>query len=283
MKIIDSHQHFWDRTTPWFNWPTPDLTAIYRDFQPADLAPILSENGVVATVLVQAAPALEETRHLLDLAARESFVAGVVGWVDFSIPSLAADQIDDLARNPLFKGVRPMLQAIDAADWILNDSFSPVFDALLRNGLAFDALVQPRHLGVLLEMAERWPSVRIVIDHAAKPQIASAGFTDWCAGIEMLARKTNIWCKLSGLLTELPASSHADDCFLVINHLISNFSTERLIWGSDWPVVNLAASYSDWLSLSRSRLSALPPGVQNDIFYRNAITVYRLIIEENNP
>ncbi|NKX72067.1 amidohydrolase family protein, partial [Rhodobacteraceae bacterium R_SAG1] len=197
---IDAHQHFWALERGDYGWLTPELKPIYRDFLPDDLQPSLRRAGIEGTVLVQAAPTVAETEYLLSLAAENSFIKGVVGWVDFDAPDVA-QEIAKLAGNPALVGLRPMIQDIDDPNWMLGANLAPAFQAIQHYDLAFDALVLPRHLGQLLELLKRYPNMRSVIDHGAKPEIRDNTFSDWAADMAALANGTNAYCKLSGLVT----------------------------------------------------------------------------------
>ena len=246
---IDAHQHFWELARGDYGWLTPALAPLMRDFTPGDLEPLLAEAGVEATVLVQAAPTEAETDFLLGLASRTPFVAGVVGWVDFDAPE-APHKIGLLAARAKLVGLRPMIQDLDDDQWMLKRSLTPAFGAMIAHGLAFDALVKPRHLRTLLEFAARHPDLRIVIDHGAKPDIAAGVLEPWASGIRLLARETAVRCKLSGLLTEATPGASASDLRPYVDTLLDAFGPQRLMWGSDWPVLNLNGDYASWRAQS---------------------------------
>jgi len=245
---IDAHQHYWDPARGDYGWLTPDLTALYRTFGPADLAPLRASCGVARTVVVQAAPTVEETRWLLDLARNEPSIAGVVGWVPFDDPH-AGTLIAELAREPKLRGVRPMLQDLPDDEWIAKADTARAVDALIAHDLAFDALVFTRHAHALATFLARHPMLRVVIDHGAKPPIADggeSGYAAWSQAITRFAQFPQVHCKLSGLATE--AAPGWDDSTLApwVAHLFASFGPRRLMWGSDWPVLNLAATYQSW-------------------------------------
>jgi len=276
--LIDAHQHFWNLADRNGHWPPADLAAIYRDFGPADLHPELERCEVGATVLVQSLPTIADTHYLLEIAQRSPFVRGVVGWVDL----LAADapaQIAALARHPKLKGLRPMLQDIPDTDWISNPALDPALHAMQTQGLVFDALVLPRHLPALQAMAQRHPSLSIVIDHAAKPEIALARLEPWRAHMQALASLPQVHCKLSGLLTEAGDHPTAQALGPYVDHVLKVFGVRRLIWGSDWPVLELAAGYPGWLAMARA-LCRAHPGMDDAgmaaIFGGNARRLYHL-------
>ncbi len=271
--IIDAHQHFWQLARGDYGWLTPDLAPIYRDFMPSDLEPHLSRHGIDGTILVQAAPTVAETDFLLDLAEKTPLVLGVVGWADFASPSAASD-IARLAQHPKLVGLRPMIQDIADDDWMLRVDLTAAFEAMITANLTFDALVLPRHLSNLRQLLARHPKLRTVIDHAAKPEIASGKFDDWAEGIAALAKETNAYCKLSGLLTEAGDGWEPDNLTPYVTHLMDHFGPQRLVWGSDWPVLTLAASYETWLRISKTYVS--DDAARAAVFGANAARLYRL-------
>ncbi len=275
MRRIDSHVHFWALARGDYGWLTPNLAAIYRDFGRDELMPLVAAAGVEAIVLVQAAPSEAETRYLLDQAALSDCVAGVVGWVDMAA-SDAPERIAALAGNPRLKGVRPMIHDIPDAGWMLRAELGPAFRALIAHDLAFDALVRPAHLAALRRLVERHPDLRIVIDHGAKPAIASGEFDSWAAAMSGFARETPVCCKLSGLLTEAGADWTDDRLRRYVDHLVAEFSPIRLLWGSDWPVVTLVAPYGAWWAAANRLLVDLDDAGRDRIFGGTAAEFYHL-------
>jgi L-fuconolactonase len=271
--MIDAHQHFWRLDRGDYGWLTPALGAIHRDFGPDDLAPLLARHGIASTILVQAAPTLAETHWLLELAHRTPFVAGVVGWVDFDAGD-APDAIDALARDRKLVGVRPMVQDIADDDWLARPSHAPVFEAMIAHDLALDALVLPRHLPRLAHVIERHPALRVVVDHAAKPRIRDRVVEPWRRDLAVVAAHPAVTCKLSGLLTEAGPSDDAAELAPWIDALLGLFGAGRLVWGSDWPVVNLAGGYDRWRAISIAALRALDAGERDAVLGANAKTVY---------
>lgn len=271
--IIDAHQHFWLLERGDYGWLTPELKPLYRDFAPDHLEPILSRNGVDATILVQAAPTLAETDFLLFMAEETPFVLGVVGWVDFTAPSAPAD-IARLAKHPKLVGLRPMIQNIPDDDWMLGSDLTPAFEAMIEHDLTFDALVLPRHLSRLKKLLARHPKLRTVIDHGAKPNIAAGQFETWANDITEIAGSTGVYCKLSGLVTEAGDTWTKSNLAPYIDHLLASFGPQRLVWGSDWPVLTLATDYDIWRNLAHS---FMPNETANKaIFGKNALDLYRL-------
>lgn len=270
---IDAHQHFWQLAARAGGWPPPSLAAIYRDFAPEDLAPLLAQHGVSGTVLVQSLPSEDDTRWLLALADRADFIRAVVGWTDLLAPDAPAE-IARLASNTKLKGLRPMLQDISDDQWIANPALAPALSAMVEHGLRFDALVLPRHLPALLQCARDYPRLAIVIDHAAKPPIADAAFGRWREDLAQLAALPNVHCKLSGLVTEAKPDWNVGDLRPYVAHVLEVFGAQRVIWGSDWPVVDLAGGYGAWLAASETLLSHLGQQDRNDIFGLNACRFY---------
>jgi len=252
---VDAHQHFWRRDRGDYAWLTPDLAPIYRDYLPADLAPQLAPAGVAKTILVQAAATVAETRFMLGLAREHAFIAGVVGWVDFESADAPAT-IAELSHDTGLVGLRPMIQDIPDTEWMLREELEPAFEAMIDHGLVFDALVKPPHIPALLELAGRYPELVMVLDHGAKPPISGGDVSAWKHGVATLARETHLVCKLSGLVTEAGSADPAmlADC---VHHLLETFGPSRLMWGSDWPVCELACSYADWRAASDKLLADL--------------------------
>jgi L-fuconolactonase len=273
--IIDAHQHFWSIARTDYGWLTPELPALYRDFQPADLQPMRSAHHVTATVLVQAAPTVEETRYMLGLASSHSFIQGVVGWVDLSAGDAPA-VIDELAQHPAFKGVRPMLQDLADDAWIAQAPIAAAVQHLVRRGLSFDALVKPRHLPHLLSFAQAHGELPIVIDHAAKPDIAAADFVAWRRDLASLAALPQVHIKLSGLVTEAGPGWSVEALRPVVDTVLALFGPQRVMWGSDWPVLNLAADYAQWVGATGRLLAGLGPQDLHAVMGGNAQRFYRL-------
>jgi L-fuconolactonase len=272
---IDAHQHFWRIASRAGAWPPPALAKIHRDFEPEDLAPLLASHGIDGTVLVQSLPSAEDTLYMLALADRTPFVRAVVGWTDLKAAD-APSHIATLARHPKLKGLRPMLQDLPDDGWITDPALAPAIAAMLEHGLALDALVLPRHLPALYKFAQRYPALPVVIDHAAKPPIAVGDAGRWRDDLARLATLANVHCKLSGLVTEAaPAWANAD-LQPYASHVLEVFGARRVIWGSDWPVLNLAADYHRWLETSEELLAGFDEISRQRVFGLNARAFYRI-------
>jgi L-fuconolactonase len=274
MMRIDAHQHFWRIADHSGRWPPPELGALHRDCLPGELEPLLRQHGIARTVLVQSLPIEDDTRFMLDLAGRHDFIGGVVGWVDMK-PDDAPQRIAALARNPWFKGLRPMLQD-EGDNWIDDAALAPAVDAMLEHGLSFDALVLPRHLPALLRFAERFPELPIVIDHGAKPGIAQGAMEPWRTDLARLAALPSVHCKLSGLVTDAGEGWSLDRLRPYADCILALFGPERVLWGSDWPVLNLVSNYAEWIAASEALLAGHDEAGRRAVFGLNAQRFYRL-------
>lgn len=271
--LIDSHQHFWRVDRGDYAWMSPDVTTLHRDYGPEDLKPLLARHGIGRTILVQAAPTMAETEFMLEVARAAPFVAGVVGWVEFSDPH-APRTVARLAANPLIVGFRPMVQDIADDDWLLRPDLASAFRALVEHRLVFDALVLPRHLSRLLVVADRHPDLAIVVDHGAKPFIRNRLLDPWRADMAAIAARPKTVCKLSGLVTEAGPDWAVEDLRPYVDHLLAVFGPERLLWGSDWPVVNLAGGYDRWREATRALTASLSEAERAALLGGNAARIY---------
>ena len=272
---LDSHQHFWQLARGDYAWMSPDMTALYRDFMPIDLEPMLRSVDGSETVVVQAAATVAESRFLLDIAERCDFVVGVVGWVDMAGTTALRD-LAALSESKWLKGIRPMIESIPEPDWMLSPQVGAALGALADGELCFDALVKPVHLSRLLHVVRSHPQLRVIVDHGAKPDIARGAFHPWSEDLAAVARHPNVFCKLSGLLTEAAPGSAFEHLQPYMQHLLDCFGAERLLWGSDWPVLNLASDYVSWVRMCERFVGQLDEHAQQAIFSRNARECYRI-------
>ncbi|MEM9250308.1 MAG: amidohydrolase family protein [Pseudomonadota bacterium] len=272
---LDAHQHFWAIARGDYGWLTPELTALYRDFGPDDLAPLLAAQGIEGTILVQAAPTVAETRYMLALAAEHEMVKGVVGWVDLEQPD-AGEVLSDLAAGGGLVGVRPMIQDIADDDWMLRPALTQALKQVAAQGLVFDALTLPRHLPNLRTLLGRHPDLKVVIDHGSKPQIAAGLFDDWAGDMAELAQTTQACVKLSGLVTEAATDWTTEDLRPYVDHLLETFGPHRMVWGSDWPVCTLASSYAQWCDTTEKLLGTLTQAERAAILGETAMKLYGL-------
>ncbi|WP_409367783.1 amidohydrolase family protein [Lysinibacillus sp. 38-6] len=275
--IIDSHQHFWKLSRNDYKWLTEDLLELYRDFMPNDLYPILNEHQIDKTIVVQAAPTIEETLFLLTLFDKYDWIAGVVGWLDLSAANFQ-QHFEALLRHPGFVGVRPMLQDLPEDDWILRPEVLKNVDLLVQHDVPLDLLIKPRHFPYILELLKLCPNLRVVVNHIAKPNIAEQQLDGWKEAMEKIAMYPNAMCKLSGLVTEATHQNWTLAEFQpFITHVVNVFGTERVMFGSDWPVCNLSGTYNDVLMILMENLPANLLGKDLEmIFGENAKRFYKL-------
>lgn len=270
---IDCHQHYWKLSRGDYSWLTSDLQPLYRDYLPEDLQPELGRFQIGGTILVQAADTLEETEFLLKLAESHPTILGVVGWIDMAA-SNASSLLENLAKHPSFLGVRPMIQDIPDVDWMLKGKLTPAFETLIALGLTFDALVLPQHLKNLLTLCRKHPQLKVVVDHAAKPPIRESLIDEWARDIAAVAGNTNAHCKLSGLLTEAPPNSTLATLEPYIDPLFDSFGPQRIMWGSDWPVVNMSNDYASWYQMAEEYVNRKLPEYYRSIFGETAALFY---------
>ncbi|WP_262249481.1 amidohydrolase family protein [Parapedobacter soli] len=276
MKRIDSHQHFWHYHPVRDAWITDDMAAIRCDFLPADLEPLMVANNVSGCVAVQADQSEAETRFLLDLADQHPFIHGVVGWVDLQ----AADVNERLAyfsRYPKLKGMRHIVQGEEDPRFLLRPAFLAGIEALATYGFTYDVLIKPHQLDAATEFVACFPNQPFVIDHLAKPYIAAGTKEPWATQLAALAGHGNVYCKLSGMVTEASwLGWKPDDFGFYIQHILDVFGPRRIMFGSDWPVCNVAAPYSVVVGLVEQAISHLPAAHQQRIWYQNAVDFYSL-------
>ena len=276
MFICDSHQHFWQLGRFDYPWMSSDLGVLYRDYLPADLAPILARNGITTTVLVQASNSVAESRWLLDLADANSFIAGVVGWVDLMSVEIDA-QLDELCAHPKFKGVRHLVESERDDDWLIRPAVLSGLKKLSGRGLSYDLLVHTRHLQYVPLVAESCPDLSFVIDHMAKPPIARNEIEDWYEALKPVAGYPNIYCKLSGLVTEANWSSwQTNDLRPYVERALELFGVERMMFGSDYPVCLLASSYERVIGSFQEILRGISESDRDKVFAKNAAAFYRV-------
>lgn len=277
--IVDAHHHVWDPATADYPWLTDDVAVIRRRFTPGDLAPELAAAGVDATVLVQTRSSQEETAEFLALAADTPFIRGVIGWVDLTDPGVA-EAIAALRADPAqdrLVGIRHQAHDEPDSEWLLRDDVVRGIGAVGAAGLAYDLLVRPRELPAALQLARALPDVRFVIDHLAKPPIAAGELEPWRDVISGFSGLDHVACKVSGLVTEADWSSWTpDDLQPYMDHAIEVFGPMRLLFGSDWPVCLLAATYGEVVETALTTLRALSVVEQAAVMGGNATRIYGL-------
>ncbi|MGG1679804.1 amidohydrolase family protein [Neobacillus sp. NRS-1170] len=274
---IDAHQHFWELDKPFCEWPTSDLKTIYRDFLPEHFIEHLTRNHVTKTIVVQAAESMEETEFLLGLADQNEFIGGVVGWMDLSSDKFPA-QFERLLKHPKFVGLRPMLQNKQNDQWILMPEVLENIQILAENDFPLDLLIYPKHLPYIVELFKKIPTLRAVIDHCAKPAIKDQEWASWADWIKEVSHYQTLMCKLSGLVTEADLQAWQLDEFKpYIHHIIQCFGTDRIMFGSDWPVCLLAAEYDEVVRILDENLPEEMAGEEKELLYGgNAKRFYQL-------
>jgi L-fuconolactonase len=273
---IDAHQHFWKYSPADYGWISDAMHELKRDFLPEDLKPLLVANGFSASIAVQARQDLDETRWLLDLANQSDFIKGVVGWVDLCSSDLPI-VLDQLADQPWLVGVRHILQDEPDDQFMLRPDFRRGIAQLQEYGLAYDLLLHPRHLTAAVKLVQEFPNQRFVLDHIAKPPIAEGLTEPWDRDIRALAKFQNVWCKLSGMVTEARWKQWKPDDFRpYLDVVFEAFGTERLMIGSDWPVCTLSSSYSETLGLIEKYMRDFSVQQRDSVLGRNSAQFYNL-------
>lgn len=271
---IDSHQHFWKFDPVRDAWITPEMAAIRRDFLPPDLQPELAANGIDATIAVQADQCEDETRFLCDLATRHKFIAGVVGWTDLRARNLE-DRLAHWSQHGGVVGFRHIAQAEPDDRFLAHPDFVAGVARLRQFGFTYDVLVYPRQLPAAIELASRLPKQPLVLDHIAKPPIRSGEMGAWCDHIRALAQSPNVYCKLSGVITEADWKGWTrGHCKPYLDVVFDAFGADRLMFGSDWPVCLLAGSYERVLGLVSDYVLTHAPREAGKIFGENALRFY---------
>lgn len=273
---IDAHQHFWRYNPEEYDWIDDSMALLRRNFLPSDLKPELDAAGFDACIAVQARQNLVETRWLLELAHENSFIAGVVGWVDLRDENVR-DQLATFRKNPKFLGVRHVVQAEPDDRFLMQMHFLRGIAALQDFDLTYDVLIYPRHLPVAIEFVQKFPEQRFVLDHLAKPFIKAQTIEPWATHMRELARFPNVFCKLSGMVTEANWTSWRPEHFQpYLETVLGVFGPDRLMIGSDWPVCKVAGSYGKVMALVIDFLEQHAAGALEKILGGNAQRFWRL-------
>jgi L-fuconolactonase len=273
-RIIDSHQHFWKYTPNEYGWIDSSMAALQRDFSPADLEREIDSCGVDEVITVQTRETLQETRWLLHLARSNAFIAGVVGWAPL-IDSGVSGIISPLTELGPLKGVRHILQGGADERYMLREDFNRGISVLREFNLVYDVLIFERQLPQTIEFVDRHPNQVFVLDHVAKPRIRDGVISPWQDHIRSLAERPNVFCKLSGMVTEADQGSWTEEQLEpYFDTVLEAFRPERLMFGSDWPVCLLATSYANWINLVRRRIAPLSDDERSAILGGTASRVY---------
>ena len=273
--IIDTHQHFWHYEPVKHSWIDNEMAVIRKNFLPADLHPLLIQNGVEGCVAVQADQTEKETGFLLDLAEGNSFIRGVVGWVDLRANNIE-ERLEHYSQNMILKGFRHVLQG-EEPSFMLQPSFIKGIAALKAFNFTYDILIFPKHLEAALELVNQFPNQPFVIDHIAKPFIKAGLIDEWASGIKELAKRPNVSCKISGMVTEADYKNwKPTDLTPYIDTVVEAFGVHRIMYGSDWPVCQVAASYKQVIDIVKDYFSKFSEDEQAMFFHENAKKFYQL-------
>lgn len=273
---IDSHQHFWKYNPVKDAWINEEMKVIKRDFLPSDLKPLLLENQIDGCVAVQADQSEDETRFLLDLAKDNSFIKGVVGWVDLCAENIE-ERLEYYTKYEKLKGFRHIVQGETDIDFMLSERFQNGISKLVKYSFTYDILIFPKHLENAAKLLAKFPEQKFVIDHLAKPDFKNKDFSNWEKGIKAIAQFPNVMCKVSGLVTEADWNNWtASDFTYCLDVVTEVFGIDRLMFGSDWPVSLLAASYAESCDIVEDYFSKFSKADQDKFWSKNAINFYDL-------
>ena len=276
MQIIDSHQHFWDHSLRDYAHLKNGSPLLRKNFYPKDLEPLMAQTGVEGTMLVQAHPSVEEANWLVSIAENNSFILGVVAWLDLSSKDIEKE-IESLAASNKFKGVRSMLEIDDDDYWILRQDVANGLVLLEEKNLTFDFLVRPRHLPAIPKIASAYPKARFVVDHMAKPLIAAGQREPWGTLMKAIAKNENVYIKVSGLVSEDdPNNIQVAHSKPFVDEVVRLFGFNRIMYGSDWPVSSVNLSYSEVLEYAIGCLGEISNDQEKAFFYENARSFYKI-------
>lgn len=274
---IDAHQHFWLYNRTDYGWIDDLMKVIKRNFLPGDLQPELTKAGMSGSVVVQARQSVEETRWLLQLAGQYDFIKGVVGWVDLTSENELKCQLDEFSKSKKFIGVRHVVHDEPSDNFMLRDDFLKGISLLKGYNLTYDLLLFPKHLPVAEAVVSMFPEQKFVLDHISKPLIKDQIISPWKEYLVRLAEHTNVWCKLSGMITEADwENQKPEDLYPYLDIVLEAFGTGRLMTGSDWPVCLLAGEYKDVIGIVKGYISEMSDDIQEKILGMNCIDFYGL-------
>jgi L-fuconolactonase len=276
MPIIDTHHHFWKFTDAEYGWISDKMKVIRRDFLPADLHKELKSAGVDGAISVQARQTVQESDDLLAYAEKNDFLKGVVGWVDLRDKNCDKD-LERLAKHKKFKGVRHVIQDEPDDNFILGPAFNEGIKKLAKYDLRYDILIFEKHLKPSIKFVDQHPKQVFILDHIAKPRIKDRILSPWRENMIELAKRPNVYCKISGMLTEADWDKWtAADLAPYFDSTLQAFGPKRLMIGSDWPVMLVAGKYKQWIDMVKQVVSRYSAAEQDRIFYKNAVEAYKL-------
>jgi len=272
---LDAHQHFWKFDPYRDSWIDETMGVLKRDYLPSDLKPLLTTNSIDGCIAVQADQSEQETEFLLHLAEQFDFVKGVVGWVDLRDKNLEK-RLEYYSQNQYFKGLRHIVQA-EKQDFLLLKDFQNGISKLSRFDLTYDILIYPFQLNAAIELVKQFPKQQFIIDHIAKPEIRNQKISDWKIGIQLLAQNPNVACKISGLVTEADFTNFSPSDFTpYLDIVFECFGEDRIVFGSDWPVCLVAATYQDVLLLIEEYTAGFSEEQNKKLFGGNAARIYKI-------
>ena len=275
MNRIDAHQHFWKFDPIRDSWIDESMQKIQRDFLPEDLLPLLHENQFSGCVAIQASQTEDETNFLVNLAAKNDFIKGVVGWVDLRGVTIE-ERLNHFSSNKIIKGFRHVVQG-ESDDFMLRKDFQNGISALKEFNFTYDILIFHRQLPAAIELVNQFQDQPFVIDHIAKPDIKSGDILSWKKGIQEISKAENVFCKISGMVTEADWKNwKTDDLKPYLDIVFENFSADKLMFGSDWPVLNVASNYTEVVKTLEDYIAQLSVENQNKIWFQNAKSFYNL-------
>ena len=275
---VDSHHHFWDLDRMHYAWMPPGDNVLKRNYLPDDMRPLLKRNGIDRTVLVQAHESLDEARWLVDLAESDDFIAGAVVWVDLVDPGVGC-VLDELMSRSGLVGVRHGVEHDPDQAWLTRPASIRGLRELADRGIRYDVLTRPHQLPHVLPIADKVPGLKMVIDHISKPPIADGGMEPWASDIARVAEIPGVYCKVSGMVTEADhANWKPDDLKPYVRHVVDVFGSDRLMFGSDWPVCLLASSYDDVVKAALEAVGGIGDEERTKLMGRNAIDFYGLAV-----
>jgi len=276
MQIIDAHQHFWNYQPEKQSWIGDNMSQIQRDFLPKDLKIVLEKNNVESCISVQVDQNKEETLFQIDCANHNDFIRGVVGWVDLFENDFIDEELVFYKQHSIVKGFRHILQG-SINGIMLQKSFINNLNKLSKNGFTYDLLIYHHQLKEAIELLNEVPDLPIVLNHIAKPDIQGKNIEEWERQIKIIAKQQNIFCKISGLATEANWNHwNENELIPYLDIIVENFGTNRIMYGSDWPVCLVATSYERWLNFLKTYFSNFPENERTNFFYNNCKTFYNL-------
>jgi L-fuconolactonase len=274
--VIDSHQHFWKYEPVKHSWIDDDMSVIRKNFLPSDLAKVYQENGINGCVAVQADQTLEETDFLIDLASKNDYIKGIVGWVDLRSENIE-EALEKYSKHNIVKGFRHVVQGESDHNFLLRPNFLRGISLLERYNFTYDILVFPHQLGAVLEFVKQFPKQKFVIDHIAKPYIKDGFFEGWASQMKLISKQENVYCKMSGMITEADYNTWTLEQLNPYMDLILNvFGSNRIMFGSDWPVCLVAGNYKQVKEIVTNFIVKLSDSEQRGIMGYNAINFYNI-------